>query len=161
MPIPHIQPAAHNVSAAPSPFVTEPLLTQLVPFRDRQYICSWYIAETISPDLETALNEVMAAEATPTNPTPYQQPSPFPGDMTLRRRIALELKDGKSPYEPVRHPNTGVDSEEALYESYLLSVDDAERRLRAVGQDWIVRRGWELICLRDQIERAAEVAGGS
>lgn len=130
-----------------------------MPIRRGQYICSWYIAETVTPDLEVALNEAMVAKATPTNPTPYEQPPPFPEDMTLQQRIALELRDGQPPYKPVRHPNTGVNSEEALYESYLLSVEDAERTLRGTAEDWVVRRGWELICQRDAMERATAAQG--
>ena len=78
----------------------------------------------------------------------YQYPPQFAPNMTLKQRIDMEPKD----YEPVRHENTGVDAEEALYESYLLQVEDATRKLgRSISAD-VVRKGWEAILLRRQME---------
>ena len=55
-------------------------------------------------------------------------------------------------YEPVRHENTGVDEEEALYESYLVPVGEAIKRLgRGVSAD-VVKKGREAIKLRRQME---------
>ena len=80
--------------------------------------------------------------------TAYQYPPRFEDDMTLKQRIAMEEKG----YEPVRHENTGVDAEEALYESYLLPVEEAVGKLgRSVSAD-VVRKGWAAICLRRQME---------
>ena len=52
----------------------------------------------------------------------------------------------------MRHENTGVDEEEALYESYLLPVEEAMKRLSdGVSRD-VVSKGWEAIKLRKQME---------
>ncbi|KAL9055601.1 MAG: hypothetical protein Q9206_003072, partial [Seirophora lacunosa] len=113
----HRQPQAHSASTASSPFVTEPVWTQLMPMpRSAQYILFWYVAETLPPDLETSLTQ-----ETVTNNGAYQVPPPFPAGMTLEERMGLEGKG----YEPVRHRNTGVNEEEMLYESYLLPLEEA------------------------------------
>ena len=79
----------------------------------------------------------------------YQYPPKFEPGMTLKQRVEME----KEGYEPVRHENTGVNAEEALYESYLLPVEDAMAKLgRSVSAD-VVRRGWEGICLRREMEK--------
>ena len=81
----------------------------------------------------------------------YQYPPGFAADMTLKQRIEMEPED----YEPVRHENTGVNAEEALYESYLLPVEDAITKLgRSISAD-VVRKGWEAILLRQQMEKDA------
>ena len=108
-----------------------------------QYILFWYIAETVPPDLETALQAQTAAEG-----NAYQYPPKYPANLTLAERIKLEPEG----YEPVRHENTGVDTEEALYEPYLLPVEEAIGKLgRSVSAD-VVRKGWAAICLRRQME---------
>lgn len=86
-------------------------------------------------------------------PEAYQQPPKFPFDMTLAERIALEPEG----YQPVRHANTAVNAEEALYESYLLPVEEAIQKLgRTVSAD-VVRRGWAAICLRREMEEKGDV----
>lgn len=78
----------------------------------------------------------------------YPYPPKFEAGMTMKERIDME----ENGYEPVRHENTGVDAEEALYESYLLPVDEAIGKLgRSVSAD-VVRKGWAGICLRKQME---------
>lgn len=68
--------------------------------------------------------------------------------MTFKQRIELE----SGGYEPVRHENTGVDEEEALYESHMLPVEEAMKRLSdGVSRD-VVSKGWEAIKLRKQME---------
>jgi len=114
--------------------------------RSAQYFLFWYIAETLPPALEVLLSEQEKDQG-----MAYQYPPRFEPGMTLKQRIDMEPKD----YEPVRHENTGVDAEEALYESYLLSVDDAMEKLgRGVSAD-VVRKGWEAICLRKQMEEGS------
>ncbi len=56
-------------------------------------------------------------------------------------------------YEPVRHENTGVNEDEALYESYLLPIETAIAKLgdESVSAD-VVRKGWGAICLRREME---------
>ena len=58
------------------------------------------------------------------------------------------------PYEPEHHANTGVDSEEMLYSSALVPVEEAVRRLQGSGMEYVVRKGWELICQRWAEEEA-------
>lgn len=78
----------------------------------------------------------------------YQYPPKFEPGLTLKQRIEMEGED----YEPIRHADTGVDEEEALYESCLMPVEEAMEKLgRGISAD-VVRKGWEAICLRAQIE---------
>lgn len=77
----------------------------------------------------------------------YQYPPKFEADTTLKERMSME-----EGYEPIRHENTGVNDEEALYESYLLPVHEAIDKLgRGVSAD-VVRKGWEAIQLRQKME---------
>ncbi|KAF6237250.1 hypothetical protein HO173_004718 [Letharia columbiana] len=147
LPIPTRQPKAHNPSpssAATTPFVTEPVWTQLVPVtRTAQYILFWYIAETVPPDLEVSLSAQEKEQG-----MAYQYPPKFNPEMTLRERMEVE----REGYEPVRHENTGVDAEEALYESYLMPVEEAIEKLgRGISAD-VVRKGWEAIQLKHKME---------
>lgn len=118
--------------------------------RSAQYILFWYIAETLPRDLEGSLTH-----ATATGHGAYQIPNPFPRDMSVKERIALD----KEEYEPVKHQNTGVDEEEALYESYLLSVGDAVEKLRGTVMADVVGKGWEGICARMAMEEEKGVNG--
>ncbi|KAL8922851.1 MAG: hypothetical protein Q9208_004976 [Pyrenodesmia sp. 3 TL-2023] len=144
IPLRHRQPQAHNAVTPASPFVIEPVWTQFMPVaRSTQYILFWYIAETLPPDAEDQISQRSTNED-----GAYQMPPPFPRETTLKDRMALE-QDG---YEPVRHPNTGVNEEEALYESYLLPVQDAIHKLRRTLMADVVRKGWEAICARKEME---------
>ena len=100
------------------------------------------------PEVEIQLNEDMAANASEYSQRPYQYPPKYPQALTLAARRAME----PAGYEPVHHANTGVDLDEALYESYLLSIDEAIQNLRGSIQEDVVRRGWEAICVRDRME---------
>jgi hypothetical protein len=119
--------------------------------RTAQYILFWYVAETVPPKVEEDLNEAMAAQSTAENPTPYQYPPRYPSDLSLEERIKLEPEG----YEPVHHPNTGVDWEEALYESHLLPIEEACRRLKGTVMEDVVRQGWKAICSRHSLESAS------
>ncbi|KAL2043154.1 hypothetical protein N7G274_004214 [Stereocaulon virgatum] len=146
LPIPTRQPKAHNPSsgARPTPFVTEPVWTQLMPVtRTVQYILFWYIAETVPPDLESSLTARTKEEE-----GAYQYPPKYATGMTLEERLRMEGKE----YEPIRHENTGVNEEEALYESCLVPVEEAIQRLgRSLSAD-VVKKGWEAIKLRRYME---------
>ena len=77
----------------------------------------------------------------------YQYPPQFDANVTLKERV--EMDEG---YEPIRHEGTGVDAEEALYESYLMPVHEAIGKLgRGISAD-VVRKGWEAIQLRQRME---------
>ena len=116
-----------------------------------QYLLFWYIAETVPPQLEEQLNAAMAGQATAVNPTPYQYPPQYPAELTLAERLKLEPE----LHEPVHHENTAVDSEEALYESYLLPIKEAIEKLKGTVQEDVVRSGWDAICLRHNMEYRA------
>ena len=92
----------------------------------------------------------MEAKATKDVPTPYINPPPYPKGLSIADRIEM---DG-SVYMPRHHPNTGVDDDERLYETHLLSVDDAIQRLSSSSRMLaeIVRAGWDAIRLRGEME---------
>ena len=71
--------------------------------------------------------------------------------------MAIRLEpDG---WEPTRVEGTGVDEDEALYVSYLLSVPQALQRLKGSLSASVVSKGLELIHLRKQMEKeSAEMA---
>ncbi|KAL9046294.1 MAG: hypothetical protein Q9214_000839, partial [Letrouitia sp. 1 TL-2023] len=121
-----------------------PVWTQFAPVsRAGQYILFWYVAETLPPDLEAFLLARAAEQG-----MAYQVPPRYPVGLTLAERIAMEPEG----YTPVRHAGTGVDEEEALYEAYLLPVDEAVGKLgRSIMAD-VVRRGWDGICARRDME---------
>lgn len=117
---------------------------QLMPLGARQYVLSWYIAETLPPNLEKELETAPGAA--------YRLPPAYPKDLTLRDRMKLEPEG----YEPLHHENTGVDEEEQTYESFLVSVEEAVKMLgkSSVMAD-VVLRGWKGIQDRLAIEDAA------
>ena len=117
---------------------------QLVPVASTsQYVLFWYIAETIPPGAETSSPPRAEGEA-----SPYQQPPPFPADLSLAQRVQLEPEG----YEPIRHEDTGVDSEEALYASYLLPISEALKKLQGSIMADVVRKGWQGIEKRREME---------
>ncbi|KAK7531490.1 uncharacterized protein J3D65DRAFT_637774 [Phyllosticta citribraziliensis] len=164
-----------STTTAPSPphlnsllFSTEPVWTQLVPqSAHTQYILFWYVAETVPPDVEAALQQQQQHSITPStsfpstqtpprppplSQAPYIPPPPYPPSLSLRDRLAAEPPD----YVPPRHEGTGVDAEEALYESYLVPVDEAVGRLRGSVMADVVRKGWVGIKERREWEEKAE-----
>ena len=117
---------------------------QLVPVSSTsQYVLFWYIAETIPPGAEISLPPSAAGEA-----SPYQRPPAYPADLSLAERVRLEPEG----YEPIRHEDTGVDSEEALYESYLLPVPEAMKKLQGSIMADVIRKGWQGIQRRREME---------
>ena len=138
-------------------FAAEPAYVQLMPLNERvQYVLFWYVAETVPPDVEQSYPAVADDEA----PGPYEPPAPWPQDMTFQRRIAQDFLPPVSSgeileaniYEPVHHPNTAQDEEEACYRSYLYPVDQARELLRGGVMEDVVRRGWEGIMARHKVE---------
>lgn len=130
--------------------------------RTAQYILFWYAAETLSATVESAhpLPNVVPGEGTEQTGSeivePYVIPPTFPKSLTLRERIAEDVyvSDGgvRTLYEPKKYEGTGVDDEEMLYESHLLSIADARRKLKGSVMEDVVRRGWDAIVLRLKIE---------
>ena len=144
----HRQPQAYNL-AIPSAalFSQEPVWTQLVPVTSTcQYVLFWYIAETIPPSAETSIPPRAEGEA-----SPYQRPPPYPVDLTLTNRVKLEPEG----YEPIRHEDTGVESEEAQYTSYLLPIPEAVKKLQGSIMADVVRKGWKGIEKRREMEERA------
>ncbi|KAL8729713.1 MAG: hypothetical protein Q9166_004541 [cf. Caloplaca sp. 2 TL-2023] len=111
-----------------------------------EYMLFWYIAETLPPDIEHLLSQMSKNES-----GAYQVPPPFPKNMTLAERMKLDKES-----DPVRHENTGVDDDEALYESYLLPIEEAQEKLRGTIMADVVRTGWEAIRARIEMESTQE-----
>jgi hypothetical protein len=122
----------------------EPVWLQLAPISNKQYVLYWYIAETLPPEVEEQLQTEAGAA--------YKPPPPFPKDLSLRDRIKLEPEG----YEPLHHEGTGVDEEEQTYESFLVTVDEAVKKMgrNSVMAD-VVLKGWKGIQDRLAIEDAA------
>ncbi|KAL8645147.1 MAG: hypothetical protein Q9226_007432 [Calogaya cf. arnoldii] len=149
IPLRHRQPQAHNSDAAVSAFAIEPVWTQLMPVtRSTQYMLFWYIAETLPAEIDQALSE-KSAQANGV----YMIPPPYPAAMTLAERIELDKK-----LAPVRHENTGVNEDEALYESYLLSIDEAQQKLSGTIMADVVGTGWDAIQTRKELEENSRSA---
>lgn len=110
-----------------------------------QYMLFWYICETLPPDVERTLDaqEAAAADDAVFGP-PYQYPPAFPLGLSFKDRLAMEPRG----YVPPRHEGTSADEEEALYESSLLSIDEARRVLKGTVQEHVVAKGWEAIQAR-------------
>lgn len=138
-------------------FVTEPVWMQLLPVSRRsQYLLFWYIAETVPEEVEKSY----PLPGTPGYSRIYRPPEPIPRDMTVTERIAQDTGlDGKV-YEPIRHEGTGINEEEALYESCLLPVEEARRKLKGSVMEDVVRRGWEGILRRREMEEEMEKEAG-
>lgn len=138
-------------------FVVEPIWTQMLPqSATAQYVLFWYAAETVPVEIEQSYQDATSGTSAP---IVYRPPLPFPPTLTLRERIASEeIVDGnvkKIIYQPVKHEGTGVNEEEQAYKSFLLPIDEARRKLRGSIMEDVVRRGWEAIVLRQEIENRA------
>ena len=107
----------------------------------------WYIAETLPPEDEARIGPPPASRK-------YQEPPAYPTDLSLHDRVAMEPDN----YEPKRYPNTGVDSEEALYTSELVPVQEAFKRLGKNSMADVVAIGWDRIQTRLEHERGSGVS---
>lgn len=146
-------PMQHRATNAPD-FVSEPVWMQLLPLgRGRQYVLFWYVGETVPKEVE----ESYGTEGM------YRPPERYVEDLTLKERVEQDVvrdANGRSKiYMPVRHEGTGVDEEEALYTSVLLPVEEARLKLRGSVMEDVVRRGWEGIQLRVQMEKVEDEDG--
>lgn len=90
--------------------------------------------------------------STQSSSVPYQAPPRYPDNLTITQRIALEPEG----YKPVHHENTAANAEEALYESHLLPIETAVKKLEGTISADVVQRGWEAICLRREMEDKRE-----
>ena len=122
--------------------------------RGCQYVLFWYVAETVPRQVEESLNAAEKNMATSDNATPYQNPPKYPQGTTLADRVQLDSEN----FVPLHHPNTGVDAEEALYESYLLPIKEAAEKLRGTVMEDVVISGWEAICLRHAMEQSTSTS---
>lgn len=153
LPINHRQPRAHGVDELESSdrYVTEPAWTQFLPLSPRtQYLLFWYIAETLPPEAESALNACTPALGS--SRPPYQQPPAYPSAL----RLADRVKDEPADYVPPKHEGTGVDEEEMLYESHLLGINDAIAKLGRSVMAEVVKEGWEAIQQRLSEEQSLD-----
>ncbi|KAL9094455.1 MAG: hypothetical protein Q9165_003305 [Trypethelium subeluteriae] len=168
LPLPHGQPSIRD-KADPryTPFFTEPVWTEMLVVTSKgQYILFWYVAETVPPAVEevvTAQQKALRDELLEKDtkkldgerkqaplPPPFVLPELFPKNQTLKERTAMEPEG----YQPVKHHGTGVDSDELTYESYLLPIEEARRKLGDSIPSDVVKRAWEGIQLRMKMEEA-------
>ena len=148
-----LKPNQPLLTVEPSVISVEPIFTELVPLRpNSQYILYWYVAETVPPEVEESLNAMVEDRSSADEGLPFFPPPPFDEGMTLEERIKLDVLEDGSMYEPIRHPNTGVDDEEALYESYLLPIEEGAQKVRGTILEHVIRRGWQAICDRHEHE---------
>lgn len=138
-------------------FVTEPLWTQLLPLTTTaQYMLFWYAAETVPEDVEASYTSGQSGGDASAHSRIYRPPPPFPAATSIKERIAQDVENEhvgrRRVYEPVWHEGTGVDEEEMLYKSYLLPVDEAIGKLRGSVMADVVRRGWEGVVRRMEME---------
>lgn len=143
-------------------FVTEPCWMQLLPLTTTaQYVLFWYVAETLPADVEETYPSASGDEAKQL----YRPPPPFPKTATLRERIAQDAVPGAdgstAVYEPRHHEGTAQDEEEACYRSSLMSIAEAREKLRGSVMEDVVRRGWEGVQLRMEMEEAAAAAAAA
>ncbi|KAF2805068.1 uncharacterized protein BDZ99DRAFT_450582 [Mytilinidion resinicola] len=138
LPTKHLQPAPHPRPDQLS-LTAEAVATEFMPVgRGLQYILFWYIAETLPPDDVEALDREHG-------PTLFGTPPEYPQYLTLQSRLEMEPKG----WVPQRTAGTGVDSDEALYESDLYPLAEALRLLgEGSVQADVVGRGWTAICKR-------------
>ena len=127
---------------------TEPVWTIFMPqSATTQYVLYWYIAETLPPDIEIELDQESNEAAKGGKAKnyfggagPYCCPPKFLLDTTLKERLDIE-PDG---YEPPQHQGTYTDEDESLYQSQLVSVEEA---IRCLGPNTVmgsvVRKGWD------------------
>ena len=134
-------------------FATEAIWTQFLPLTTTsQYILFWYAAETLPEACEEAYAEGSGGEG---RERIYQSPPAFPAGQMLRERIALDDRktDGQDfVYEPRWHPGTGVDEEAKLYQSYLLPIDEACRKIKNSVMEDVIRRAWAGVLRRMEVE---------
>ena len=116
----------------------------------------WYAAETVPPEGEQEYSSANSSDSSASTARVYRPPPAFPYGITVKRRIAQDVtmsEDGKQKrYEPVWNPGTGVDDEERLYRSYLLTIPEARRKLKGSVMEDVVVRSWEAIQLRIAME---------
>ena len=144
-------------------FVTEPLWTQFLPLSaTSQYLLFWYAAETVPPEVERTYVVPGSNNSPQASPPNYRPPPSFPEDLTLEDRIGMDktIRDNgqQTMYEPVHIHGTAQDDEERMYESHLLTIADARRKLRGSVMEDVVRRGWEAIQLRMTMEEKNNAA---
>ena len=111
------------------------------------------------------MNNKMRELATEGNPTPYVSPPKFPTDGTLATRISLDKSinaGGEAVWDgPLHHDGTGVDSDEAQYESHLLPINLALTMLRGTTMEYVVRKGWDCILARMYRESSRSSTSGA
>ncbi|GAM90238.1 hypothetical protein ANO11243_082800 [Dothideomycetidae sp. 11243] len=161
LPVPHRQPVPSTDLRA---WHAEPLWTQLVPVvRTVQYVCCWYVAEALPESVEREANvTALGREGTEEElrRTTGFISVPVAEDVTIQQRKDMDGRPDGSVYQPVRHEGTGVDEEEATYQSFLVDVPEARRLLRGSIMEDVVHRAWDAICLREKLEQEHEAGVG-
>lgn len=121
-----------------------------------QYMLFWYAAETVPKNVEESYGAAGSNSNSSQSARTYAPPPPFPSDLSLKARMeqdsVISETGEATTYEPVWHEGTGVDEEELLYRSFLLPIDEAIRKLQGSVMGDVVRRGWEGVKLRMDME---------
>ncbi|PSK38136.1 hypothetical protein B9Z65_1327 [Elsinoe australis] len=137
-------------------FVTEPVWMEMVPAGRRgqvQYVLFWWVGETIEQG-EEGRCEGVVRERGGTIAGDFVEPGEAWGKgWTVKGRKEMDnLGEGKGWREPVCHEGTGVDSDEALYEKFLVPVEEAIRLLEGTVMAEVVRIGWAAFQKREEME---------
>jgi hypothetical protein len=119
----------------------------------------WYAAETVPAEIEEEYADAPSGSNQAGASRLYRPPPGFPKDITIKQRIAADdiIQNGDhSAYEPVWHSGTGVNEEEKLYRSYLLTVPEAITKLKGSVMADVIRRAWDGIEYRMEIEEESK-----
>lgn len=141
-------------------FATEAIWVQLLPLPGHgvQYILHWYAAETVPPEIEQSYTAAQAGTESGPGGRLYTSPPSFSANLTINERVQMDIlpstSSDRQAYEPIWHEGTGVDDEEAMYRSSLVPIDEALQKLRGTVMADVVRRAWEAIQLRIQMEES-------
>lgn len=137
-------------------FVTEPVWMEMVPAGRRgevQYVLFWWVGETVEEGEEGRCEEVVRERGGGTAGGFVEPGEAWGQGWTMKgRRRMDDLGKGKGWREPVCHEGTGVDSDEALYEKFLVPVEEAIRLLEGTVMADVVRRGWVAFQRREEME---------
>ena len=139
---------------------------------DIQYICSWYIAETLPPAIEQNLNQESSRKATSSaehGPTAEMSPVPAQTETTPRLNIyakpptslreePLDVRMALEPqgWQPTRVERSTTQKDELYYRASLLSISEACKKLKDPVIEYVVKEGWRMVEERLKIERGGE-----
>lgn len=141
-------------------FVIEPVWMEMVPAGRRgevQYVLFWWVGETVEDGEEGRCEEIVREGGggwAGGMAGGFVEPGQAWGEgWTVKGRREMDsLGEGKGWREPVCHEGTGVDSDEALYEKFLVPIPEAIRLLQGTAMAEVVRIGWAAFQRREEME---------